>query len=117
MLIQARAHQDLDRPIIGFMVRDRLGQDLFGENTLRYTDQSPVSVSAGQEFSAEFVFCLPMLPNGDYAVMVSVANGTLMDHIQHHWLHDALIISIVSSTVRWGLVGIPFDEVVLKVDG
>ena len=117
MVIRAYAHQELDQPIIGFMVRDRLGQDLFGENTLQYTNQSPVSVDAGMEFSAEFVFCLPMLPNGDYTVTVSVANGTLMDHIQHHWLHDALIINVISSKIRWGLVGIPFDKVVLKVDG
>ncbi|MBK7452589.1 MAG: ABC transporter ATP-binding protein [Anaerolineales bacterium] len=117
MIIRARAHQELDQPIIGFLVRDRLGQDLFGENTLQYTDLSPVRVGAGAEFSAEFVFFLPMLPNGNYAVMASVANGSLFTHIQHHWLHDALIINVVSSKVRWGLVGIPFDEVILRVDG
>ena len=117
MIIRARAHQELDQPIIGFLVRDRLGQDLFGENTLQYTDLSPVRVEAGAEFSAEFVFFLPMLPNGNYAVMASVANGSLNTHIQHHWLHDALIINVVSSKVRWGLVGIPFDEVTLRVDG
>jgi len=117
MVIRVYAHQDFEQPIIGFLVRDRLGQDLFGENTLQYTDLNPVTVNAGSEFSAEFMFCLPMLPNGHYAVMASVANGSLNDHIQHHWLHDALIIDVVSSKVRWGLVGIPFNEVVLKVDG
>lgn len=117
MIIRARAHQELDRPIIGFLVRDRLGQDLFGENTLQYTNLNPVRVNAESEFSAEFVFCLPMLPNGNYAVMTSVANGSLDENIQHHWLHDALIINVVSSKVRWGLVGIPFDNVVLKVNG
>jgi lipopolysaccharide transport system ATP-binding protein len=116
MVIRARAHQEIDRPIIGFLVRDRLGQDLFGENTLPYTDLHPVSVKAESEFSAEFVFCLPMLPNGNYAVMASVANGSLAENIQHQWLHDALIINVVSSKVRWGLVGIPFDNVMLNVD-
>lgn len=115
LVIRARAHQDLDRPIIGFLVRDRLGQDLFGENTLPHTNVQPVKVGAGSEFFGEFIFCLPMLPNGQYAVMSSVANGSLSDHIQHHWLHDALIINVVSSKVRWGLVGIPFDNVVLKL--
>lgn len=117
MVIRARAHEELDQPIIGFLVRDRLGQDLFGENTLSYTSINPIRVNAGSEFSAEFVFCLPMLPNGNYAVMASVANGSFDENIQHHWLHDALIINVVSSKVRWGLVGIPFDNVVLKVDG
>ena len=117
MVIRARAHQELDQPIIGFLVRDRLGQDLFGENTLQYTNLHPIRVNAESEFSAEFMFCLPMLPNGNYAVMTSIANGTLDEHVQHHWLHDALIIQVVSSKVRWGLVGIPFHSVVLKVNG
>jgi lipopolysaccharide transport system ATP-binding protein len=117
MVIRAHAHQELDEPIIGFLVRDRLGQDLFGENTLPYTKLNPIRVPAASDFSAEFVFCLPMLPNGNYAVMASIANGSFVENIQHHWLHDALIINVVSSKVRWGLVGIPFDNVVLKVDG
>jgi lipopolysaccharide transport system ATP-binding protein len=117
MVIRAHAHQELDQPIIGFLVRDRLGQDLFGENTLQYTALHPTRVNAASDFSAEFVFRLPMLPNGNYAVMTSVANGSLDENVQHHWLHDALIIHVVSSKVRWGLVGIPFGSVVLKVNG
>lgn len=114
MTIRARAHQDLSRPIVGFLVRDRLGQDLFGENTLPFTDSSPVAVIAGQEFEAQFVFRLPMLPNGQYAVMASIADGDLCSNVQHHWLHDALILHVSSSKVRWGLVGVPFEQISLK---
>ena len=113
--IRAIAHQELPCPIIGFTVRDRLGQELFGENTLPFTDLNPVTVKAGQKFFAEFVFCLPMLPNGEYAVMASIAGGNLYDHIQHHFLHDALILTVTSSKIRWGLVGIPFEQVSLKI--
>jgi lipopolysaccharide transport system ATP-binding protein len=113
--VRARANQDLDHPIIGFTVRDRLGQELFGENTLPFTDLNPVPVRTGQEFFGEFIFHLPMLPNGQYAVMASVADGSLYDHIQHHFLHDALILTVTSSKIRWGLVGIPFDQVILKI--
>lgn len=115
VIVRARANQALAQPIIGFTVRDRLGQELFGENTLPFTDINPVSIDTGQEFFAEFDFILPMLPNGQYAVMASVANGNLYDHIQHHFLHDALILTVSSSKIRWGLVGIPFEQVALKV--
>lgn len=115
LFITAKAHQDLAHPIIGFTVRDRLGQELFGENTLPFSDLNPVRVNANQNFSAKFIFQLPMLPNGEYAVMASVANGNLYDHIQHHFLHDALIITVSSSKVRWGLVGLSFDQVTLEV--
>lgn len=113
--VRAKANQALPHPIIGFTVRDRLGQELFGENTLPFTDIHPVSIDTGQEFFAEFDFILPMLPNGQYALMASVANGNLYDHIQHHFLHDALILTVSSSKIRWGLVGIPFEHVALKV--
>jgi lipopolysaccharide transport system ATP-binding protein len=111
MVLSARAAIPLARPILGFIVKDRLGQDLFGENTLPFTDASPVSVEAGESFQAVFEFRLPMLPNGQYAVMASVADGSLTDNVQHHYLHDALILTVASSRVRWGLVGIPFENV------
>ena len=113
--VRAKAIEKLPNPVIGFTVRDRLGQELFGENTLPFTSEQAVKVNSGQEFVAHFVFRLPMLPNGQYALMASVANGTLYDNVQHHLLHDALILTVSSSKIRWGLVGIPFDEVVLKV--
>ena len=84
MIIHARANQDLECPILGFLVRDRLGQDLFGENTLPFTATTPRPVRRGQHFEGEFVFRLPMLPNGHYVVMASVADGTLHKNVQHH---------------------------------
>lgn len=115
LVITAKVHQKMDHPIIGFLVRDRLGQDLFGENTLPFTDLNPRSVAAGATLSSEFVFRLPMLPNGQYAVVASLADGNLHTNVQHHWLHDALIINVFSSKIRWGLVGVHFEKVEMRV--
>jgi lipopolysaccharide transport system ATP-binding protein len=57
-----------------------------------------------------------MLPNGQYVVMASVANGNLLNHIQHHYMHDALIVHVSNSTIRWGLVGISFGNVSLEIN-
>ena len=114
IIIRAVAHQAMDRPILGFLVRDRLGQDLFGENTLPFTDLNPHPVAEGAVFEAEYIFRLPMLPNGQYVVMASLADGDLNNNVQHHWLHDALILNVSSSKVRWGLVGVQFEKVELK---
>lgn len=110
MTIEAVAHEGMDQPILGFLVRDRLGQDLLGENTLPFTRQQALSVSAGERFQAEFTFRLPMLPNGDYSVMASLADGDFHNHVQHHWLHDALMLHVASSKVRYGLVGVEFKN-------
>jgi lipopolysaccharide transport system ATP-binding protein len=113
--VRAKAHELLQNPILGFLVRDRLGQDLFGENTLPFTDRVPMPITAGTTFEGLFDFRLPMLPNGQYAVMTSIADGNLHDNVQHHWMHDALIINVSSSKIRWGLIGIPFERVRLGV--
>ena len=110
MTVEALAHEDMVRPILGFLVRDRLGQDLLGENTLPFTNKQPLPVQAGDRFVAEFTFRLPNLPNGDYSVMTSLADGDLYNHVQHHWLHDALLIHVLSSKVRFGLVGVEFKN-------
>lgn len=114
MLITAKVHQNMDHPILGFVFRDRLGQDLFGENTLSFTNLNPLAVTAGTTLTGEYVFRLPMLPNGEYSVVASLGDGNLHSNVQHHWLHDALIINVSSSKVRWGLVGVHFEKVELK---
>jgi lipopolysaccharide transport system ATP-binding protein len=115
MTVRAKAHEALQNPILGFLVRDRLGQDLFGENTLPFTNLVPTPIGAGMTFEGVFEFRFPMLPNGQYAVMASVASGDLHSNVQHHWMHDALIINVSSRKIRWGLVGISFERVELKV--
>lgn len=115
LFVEARANKFIEQPILGFLFRDRLGQDLFGENTLPFTLDHSVPVEPGQTIKGSFFFKLPMLPNGKYAVMASVAEGDLYKNIQHHFLHDALMVNVSSSKIRWGLVGIPFKRVLLEV--
>jgi lipopolysaccharide transport system ATP-binding protein len=115
MTLRAKANEPLQNPILGFLVRDRLGQDLFGENTLPFTNRVSTPIEAGMTFEGTFEFIFPMLPNGQYAVMASVADGDAYDNLQHHWMHDALIINVYSRKIRYGLVGIPFERVNLEV--
>lgn len=114
--ISAKAYSNLESPILGFTFKDRLGQELFGENTLPFTATHDRAVVSGKAFNAVFEFKLPMLPNGQYVIMASVANGNLLNHVQHHYMHDALIVHVSNSTIRWGLVGISFSNVSLEIN-
>jgi lipopolysaccharide transport system ATP-binding protein len=44
---------------------------------------------------------------------VSIADGDPFANTQHAWLHDAVLIKVASPKLRYGLVGIPFDEVTM----
>lgn len=111
--IRATAHQPLSSPLIGFFVKDRLGQSLFGEHTYTYV-QPPMEVEGGTTLEAVFRFTLPMLPNGEYSMTVSIADGDPFANTQHAWLHDAVLIHVASPRLRYGLVGIPFDTVTMR---
>jgi lipopolysaccharide transport system ATP-binding protein len=112
--IQASLEASVERPIIGFFVKDRLGQSLFGHNTFAQDRLLP-ELRAGAVLEANFAFVLPLLPNGDYSMTVAIADGDLDDNIQHHWVHDAVMISVNSPRRRYGLVGIPFESISLDV--
>ena len=113
--IEAIAVFDLESPIIGFFIKDRLGQCLFGDNTyLSYMD-SPILFAAGETIEAKFTFDMPRLSPGNYSITVAIASGTQEEHIQHHWIHDAVSFkSEVSSTVA-GILGIPMGKINLSL--
>ena len=51
------------------------------------------------------------MPAGDYSIALSLAEGTQQDHVQHHWIHDAILFKSCSSSVCTGLVGIPMLDI------
>lgn len=113
--VRCTAIKDLKGPIVGFYLNDRLGQSLFGDNTYLTYQSRPLSVGRGQELVARFAFRMPALRTGDYSVTVSLAEGTQQDHVQHHWIHEALILKSHSTSVCQGIVGIPMKSVDLVV--
>tara|TARA_R110000823_G_scaffold295738_2_gene415523 strand:+ start:3182 stop:4516 length:1335 start_codon:yes stop_codon:yes gene_type:complete len=107
---------DLDRPIIGFFIKDRLGQHVFGDNTyLSYRD-SPVPVPAGRTCVAAFDFTLPRLPTGDYTLDVSISNGDQDKHHMLNWKYDVLAFRVQASSVVHGLVGVPMRHIELRAE-
>lgn len=103
--------------IVGFLIKDRLGQWLFGDNTyLSYTQG--FQANEGDQLLARFRFVMPRLYNGDYFVAVGLAEGTQEEHVVQHWLHEALRFSASGGTLSSGLMGIPMEQVSLeRVDG
>lgn len=112
--IEAIAHLMLEAPIIGFHIKDKLGQALFGDNTyLSYLEQ-PVCSQAGDTLSASFIFLMPRLATGEYSVSVAIANGSQHSHVQHHWIHDAIHFRSESTSVSAGLIGLPMSHITLS---
>lgn len=105
----------LGSPIVGFMVKDRLGQELFGDNSSLNYGPGSLNCFEGGLLNARFLFQMPRLPVGSYSVAVAVADGTQLEHVQHHWIYDALIFSSTSTSVASGLIGLPIHSIELVV--
>lgn len=113
--IVCKAHIALISPIVGFLVNDRLGQPLFGDNTFLTYLHTTVSIAAEQEFVSRFQFRMPILPKGDYSITVAITEGSQIDHTPQHWIHDALILKSHSSSVCTGLVGVPMNHIEINI--
>ena len=114
LVIEGVTHSAISNGIVGFALKDRLGQNLFGDNTFLRLMEEDTSFQAGQRFRAIFTFMMPLLPVGDYSFNVAFAEGTQINHIQHHWINDALILRSLSTSVSTGLIGINMEDVSLN---
>ena len=112
--VQAQTNIDLDAPIIGFHLKDRLGQLLFGDNTFLTYLNAPLFVKENNRIVAEFHFQMPRLALGEYSLSVAIANGTQHEHVQHHWIHDAVFFKSESTSICNGIIGIPMRDIKLK---
>jgi lipopolysaccharide transport system ATP-binding protein len=50
---------------------------------------------------------MPVLPVGSFSINVAVAEGTQYNHIQLHWVHDALPLKVHASRIQHALIGVP----------
>ena len=90
--VRARAVKDLDNPVVGVLIRNRLGIDVFGTNT-RIEGVDLGSVAAGETFEVEFTFdCL--LTRQDYTL---TAATQYQEGYSQDWLDDAISFSIADS--------------------
>ncbi|NYE30216.1 lipopolysaccharide transport system ATP-binding protein [Rhodanobacter sp. K2T2] len=111
LIINVLANEPISSLIVGFLVRNKQGLSLFGDNTYLSYLNNPIALAPGEECCASFEFRMPVLPGGDYSISVAVSDGTQNSHVVHQWKHDAIILSSHSSQVSTGLIGIPMRSV------
>ncbi len=113
VVIEATVLQLSQSLIIGFNLKDRLGQVLIGQNTYVETCLAPISAISGDRVRGVFTFRFPVLKVGHYTVDVAIAEGSPSEATQLQWINDAFVIESTSSSISSGLIGIPFDAIEL----
>lgn len=109
--IEVAAERAIASLVVGFFVKDKRGQPLFGDNTCLTYLGRPQPLAPGEACEVVFKFQMPTMPAGDYAISVAVADGNQDAHEICVWLHEAMIITSHSSYVPSGLLGIPMRHI------
>jgi len=96
--VRAQASKGLDNPVVGVLIRNRLGIDVFGTNT-RIEGIETGHVRAGDTFEATFSFdCL--LTRQDYTLTVATQYP---EGFSQDWLDDVISFSVVDARDVAGL--------------
>lgn len=94
--VKIEVNDDLHKPIVGFHLCDSKGVFILGLNS--YTLGVDIGeLKQGDAKVVEFEFDFPYLRNGNYSFSPAIAEGTQAENIQHHWVHDALLVRLISA--------------------
>jgi lipopolysaccharide transport system ATP-binding protein len=104
--ISIECRGEVEHPNIGFMLRNRLGEDVTGTNVI-YEGLCLPAARAGDRLSVDFVMDLPYLHAGFYHFCPAVADGTLNEYEMCDWIDNACAIEVVQRTTTHGQMRIP----------
>jgi len=95
--ISVRAKANLDRPIVGFMLRNHLGLDFAGTNTARERQDLP-PMMAGDVCTVDFYLDLPALYASTFSFSPAIANGSLDHYSMCDWIDNAVVLQMEKSS-------------------
>jgi lipopolysaccharide transport system ATP-binding protein len=99
--VQARFHRAVSDPMVGILVRTRIGMDVYGTNTrIEHTDLG--DFEAGQLLEVDFGMECWLTPQ-QYTLTAAMQNA---DGSSHDWLDDAIAFDVVDTRVAAGVANL-----------
>ncbi|WP_238651033.1 ABC transporter ATP-binding protein [Paenibacillus piscarius] len=94
--IKVKANDSISDPIVGFTIKDRLGT-IIGQTNSFVLEQDISDLVEGGIYVYQFSFEVPYINHGVYTLSPALASGTQGNHVQHCWVHDALVFNVVQA--------------------
>jgi ABC-type polysaccharide/polyol phosphate transport system ATPase subunit len=99
--VQARFHRAVSDPMVGILVRTRIGMDVYGTNTrIEHTELG--DFDAGQLLEVDFGIECWLTPQ-QYTLTAATQNA---DGSSHDWLDDAIAFDVVDTRVAAGVANL-----------
>jgi lipopolysaccharide transport system ATP-binding protein len=91
--ISVRACDDVNRPIVGFLLRNHMGLDFAGTNTAREHFDLP-RMAPGDICTIDFSLLLPEFYPSSFSFSPAVADGTLESNTICDWIDNAIVLEM-----------------------
>ncbi|AXJ07863.1 sugar ABC transporter ATP-binding protein [Pseudomonas fluorescens] len=93
--VEVEIRQDIERLVLGFLIKDRLGQAMYGINTHRQ-NQALEDLKAGERITYRFVFVMG-LGKGNYSIALSLSR--LDSHLDRNfeWRDYGLVFHVINN--------------------
>ena len=99
--VRSRFHSAVHDPMVGILVRTRIGMDVYGTNT-RIEQMELGEFQAGDELEVDFHLECWLTPQS-YTLTVATQNA---DGTSHDWLDDAIAFDVVDTRVAAGVANL-----------
>jgi len=99
--VTVRYHDTVEEPVIGIVIRTRIGLEVYGTNT-ELEKMSTGSCAAGCRMQIEFVFRCDLCP-GEYTITAASHDP---DGTAHDWVDDAVAFAVVDSRYTAGVANL-----------
>jgi ABC-type polysaccharide/polyol phosphate transport system ATPase subunit len=99
--VKSRFHAPKSGPMVGILIRTRIGMDVYGTNT-RIEGMELGDFSAGDELAVDFHLECWLTPQ-QYTLTVATQNA---DGTSHDWLDDAIAFEVVDTRVAAGVANL-----------
>jgi len=112
--VRVRVHAVIGRLVLGYMIKDRLGQAVFGTNT-HYTGQALEDLAAGDYVEYDIRFAAALGPGG-YSVATALVSSETHLVNNYEWRELALTFTVTNMSRR-GFVGISWIPPMIEIRG
>jgi homopolymeric O-antigen transport system ATP-binding protein len=99
--VSARFNDAVSQPNLGFVMRNRLGEDISGVNTSTEGIVLPPALPS-QVYTIDFHLQLPLLQPGNYFFSVAIANGTHEEYVICDWVENAIMLNLQKRELVYG---------------
>jgi len=105
--ISVRAKEEIERPMVGFMLRNHMGLDFAGTNTAREGFDLPPMLP-GEIYTVDFHIDIPELYPSTFSFSPAIADGTLHSYKMCDWIDNAITLQMGHSEGQiYGYIHLP----------